>query len=184
MISIDVDQFKRSVATVNVNLAALMEKHVDAYKGACYLLGTEIVTRAMRKTPVDTGYLRASRYVTKPTFTATGGTFELTVGFSALYAIWVHDRDRNYTVGEWKFLRKAFDEVAANAESFIAKNTLRLAAAGVGLEGVPEVHPTGPLVGPHVHPRLRARRRRLEAQAVKDKRSGQANATRGRKSKP
>ncbi len=169
-----------SVRRTSDDLEKAMARHAAGYQGAIYLLGTEIVTRAMRRTPVDSGYLRASRYVQKPSFTATSFVFE--VGFSAPYAFFVHERDLKYRVGEWKFLTKAVDDVAAGAERFIAVNTERLAKAGQGIDDIPEIHPTGPLVGPQIHPRLRARRRRLEAQAEKDRRKGLSRAPTPRRS--
>jgi hypothetical protein len=173
----------RSVDQTTADLKKQMELYQNAFVGAVYLLGTEVVTRAMRKTPVDTGYLRASRYVLKPSHVAAGSPFEVVVGFSAPYAIFVHERDRNYTVGEWKFLSKAFAEVTSGADAFLAKMTEKLALAGMDIGGIPEVHPTGPLVGPQIHPRLRARRRKLDAQAKQDKRRGLARTPSPRKRK-
>jgi hypothetical protein len=170
MFSIPIAQTQRDIDLIEIDLARFTGTQREAYQGACYLLGTEVVTRAMRRTPVDTGYLRASRYVTKPTFFGAD-RFELEVGFSAPYAVFVHEKDKNYTVGEFKFLRKAFDEVAPNAERFLVRQIERLVAAGQGIDDVPEVHPTGPLIGPHIHPRLRTRRRKAEAaQARADRR--------------
>lgn len=143
---------------------------VNAFFGAAYLLGTEIATRAMRLCPVDTGYLRASRYVTKPTH--SGYRFELVVGFGAPYAVYVHNINRAYAVGQWKFLEQAALDVMPRAGAIMGSTMAQLMRANMGIDGIPEVHPTGPLIGPHIHPHMQRRRQRAVARQATRARGG------------
>jgi hypothetical protein len=103
------------------------------------MLATNIVSTALRRTPADTGYLRASRYVRRPV--VVGTRFEVEIGFGAPYAIFVHEIDKPYVVGEWKFLANAVTDHSANALSDLASWTAKLAAAGKTIDDVPETHP-------------------------------------------
>lgn len=58
---------------------------------------------AVRNAPIDTGNLRGSGYTQR----VPGGA---EVGFTADYAVFVHEIDKNYTVGGWKFLERAVTE--------------------------------------------------------------------------
>lgn len=63
--------------------------------------------RAQELSPVDTGHLKASAY-TEAFDTARGPGAE--IGFMASYAPYVHEIDKGYTVGQWKFLETALKE--------------------------------------------------------------------------
>ncbi len=57
---------------------------------------------AQKNTPVDTGNLKNSAY------TKLNKEREYAeVGYTAFYAPFVHEIDKNYIVGSWKFLAKA-----------------------------------------------------------------------------
>jgi len=140
MFTIDQAKLEQGILEVRTGLQQVAKDFPDAWMGACYLLGTEVATRAMRYVPVDTGHLRESRFVTKPSFTGTA--FELTVGFGEPYAIFVHERKARHVVGDWKYLQRASDEVAATAEAFLDVHTARLASRGMGIDDVPAEHPT------------------------------------------
>lgn len=140
MFTLDAAKLEKGILEVRSGLERVATDFPDAWMGACYLLGTEVATRAMRYVPVDTGHLRESRFVTKPTFTGTA--FELTVGFGEPYAIFVHERQARHVVGDWKFLARAADEVAATAEAFLDAKTTQLARLGLGIDSVPAHHPT------------------------------------------
>jgi len=63
--------------------------------------------RSQELTPVDTGNLKSSHY-TEAFDTPRGPGAE--IGCTAAYAPFVHEIDKNYTVGQWKFLETALKE--------------------------------------------------------------------------
>lgn len=62
---------------------------------------------AQKNTPVDIGNLKNSAY-TK----LNRGEEYAEIGYTAFYASFVHEIDKNYTVGSWKFLAKALNDNA------------------------------------------------------------------------
>lgn len=64
--------------------------------------------RSMQLTPVDTGNLRGSAYTRTYTNPLWGPGVE--IGYTAGYAVYVHEINKNYTVGQWKFLETALKE--------------------------------------------------------------------------
>ena len=77
--------------------------------GALYAEAHELRTVSMRRTPVDTGALRASHVVSPPTY--EGRTIEVRIGVggvAAPYAVYVHENlSANHPVGQAKFLESA-----------------------------------------------------------------------------
>lgn len=67
--------------------------------------GLLVKRRSIQKTPVDTGFLRSSAYMLIGE-RSYGGPF-VEIGYSASYALPVHEQNNNYIVGEWKFLETA-----------------------------------------------------------------------------
>lgn len=59
---------------------------------------------AIKETPVDTGNLRGSSYTEVIEMENGPGAI---IGYTAAYAPFVHEIDKNYTVGNWKFLQNA-----------------------------------------------------------------------------
>lgn len=127
-----------------------------AYAGAIYMLGTNVLSTSMKLAPADTGYLRASRYLRRPEVIA-GGAFTMELGYGAPYALFVHEIDQRYVVGEWKFLAKAIDYHAASSGSDLASFMGKLFAAGMGIDDVPETHPRIWTGGERRHNRKRMR---------------------------
>jgi hypothetical protein len=64
--------------------------------------------RAVQMTPVDTGNLRSGSYVDGVVVPHFGPMAE--VGFTAAYAPFVHEINKNYVTGQWKFLQTALHE--------------------------------------------------------------------------
>lgn len=60
-------------------------------------------------TPVDTGNLKGSAYTNPPIVDAKGKDGEVEVGYTAEYAAFVHEQDKNYNTGQWKFLETALN---------------------------------------------------------------------------
>jgi hypothetical protein len=68
-----------------------------------------IQRRSMELTPVDTGNLKGSAYsILIPQLFSGGPGAE--IGYTASYAPFVHEIDKNYKVGQWKFLETAMKE--------------------------------------------------------------------------
>jgi hypothetical protein len=88
----------------------------NAALSALYLIGNNMMTKAKELTPVNTGALRGSGYVTLP----QGDTVEMGFGGPAKeYAADVHeDLHMSHRVGESKFLEKAINTYPDAAGDF------------------------------------------------------------------
>jgi hypothetical protein len=101
---------------------------------ALYQEALAIQKVSMRRTPVDTGALRASHETLEPFF--DGGEVRVAIavgGPAAPYALVVHeDLDAHHNVGEAKFLEKSVLEAAQNLSerlgARIARNIAEAAA--------------------------------------------------------
>jgi hypothetical protein len=90
---------------------------------------------AVKNAPKKTGYLRSSGYViwqgadgtlkgeqkdvgddVKAEVLKGGKIIKVSIGFGANYAIYVHETNKNYVVGTWKFLTKS---IANNQQNVI-----------------------------------------------------------------
>jgi len=128
---------------VESRIAILREIAPEALAAATYMATSTVISTAMRLTPVDTGWLRSSRYVRMPKM--SGNKFSIEAGFSASYAVYVHQINKDYIVGEWKFLSTAVNYHASSMLSDIARIAAGMLAAGKGLSDVPKMHPTEPM---------------------------------------
>jgi hypothetical protein len=94
-----------------------------ALGAALYQEGLYIQRNSMRRTPVDTGALRASHETTEPAY--KGGEIEVAIqvgGPAAPYALIVHERlDVGHRVGEAKFLERSVTEAAAGIDERLAR---------------------------------------------------------------
>lgn len=92
---------------VKANLAAASLRILDGGQAGLYAAGLVIKKEAIMLTPWDTGNLAGSAYVRKES-----GTFGevVEVGYDAGYALAVHETNKNYRVGQWKFLQTAVDD--------------------------------------------------------------------------
>lgn len=113
-----------------------------AFIAGSYLAWSDVLTDAQRLTPVDSGFLRASAYETKPAADAVRGV--IMIAFGASYAIYVHEIWKNYVVGEWKFLQTAVSLARPRLNSNIARFTRIYFEAGQSIDDVPQVHPSRP----------------------------------------
>jgi hypothetical protein len=81
-------------------------------KGGVDKTAQETKDLAVSYCPLDTGALRASAKVES---TTTGHLVESTIRFgdaTAYYAIYVHEINKNYRVGGWKYLERAVRDLA------------------------------------------------------------------------
>lgn len=76
-----------------------------------------IRNRAQHLCPVDIGNLKASAVTPPPIDTPRGPS--ATIGFTATYAVFVHEINANYTVGQWKFLETALRELKSKVLAVI-----------------------------------------------------------------
>jgi hypothetical protein len=137
-----------------------------AFAAGIFLGASEVITTAMRITPVDTGYLRSSRYVTKPVI--TGRRVEVRAGFHASYATRVHETNRQYVVGEWKFLSKAVDYHVPTFGQTIGSVMMRLLRNARTLDAstFSGVHPTDPTPNPAAEKAAAIRRRNKSKRTI------------------
>jgi hypothetical protein len=129
-----------------------------AFAAAMYMVAANVMQTAMKLTPVLTGYLRNSRYLTRPT-SMFGTVVNFEGAFSAPHAAYVHNIDAAYRVGEWKFLLKAVRYHETTFARDVAALVTRLARSGLSIESVPLLLPDAPMQGPYRRPRgtMRAR---------------------------
>ena len=100
------------LSEMKARLAKTSERADNAAGAAGYRLCNDVMNDSVRRTPVDTGALRGSRYVTMPVHSGKGMQVEYGYGGPAKkYAVKVHeDLNAFHPVGEAKFLESAIDE--------------------------------------------------------------------------
>jgi hypothetical protein len=100
--------------------------------GALYQEGLAIDALATERTPVDTGRLRATHYVTPPQKTDTGTGRVVEVGFATDYAVYVHEMTgSNHTTGQAKYLESAMKERTPEFLPRLARRALQNLKKGV-----------------------------------------------------
>jgi Bacteriophage HK97-gp10, putative tail-component len=129
------------VEQVKANLSKFCKMAPKAAAAALYQIGLRIEADAKRRTPVDTGRLRNTAFTSPPT--VVNGEVMVIVGFGTNYAIYVHENlAAHHTVGEAKFLERAFDEAKSSFVSDLAELLKRNIEDGV--EVVPLEGPESP----------------------------------------
>lgn len=150
----------RGGTVIRRELERLLDAYPEAMGAAIYQEGLAIEADAKARTPVDTGRLRASAFVTPPkrgeitqvmvrypdsgpgessilSVIATGDRRRVSVqvGYATDYAPYVHENlEAHHAVGEAKFLENAVNARTAGFAERVAANTKRLAEAGVGVK--------------------------------------------------
>jgi len=82
---------------------------VKDVEAALYQEGELVMARSVRRTPVDTGNLRASAHVKRPE--TSGGKTSVTLAYGTNYAVYVHEiLTANHPVGRSKFLESAMKD--------------------------------------------------------------------------
>lgn len=94
---------------------------------ALYREGERIMTEAKKRTPVDTGALRASGLVLRPD--VVGAVISVTMGFggaAAPYALVVHENlQARHTVGQAKYLESVINEALPDLDDRLAADMRR-----------------------------------------------------------
>lgn len=80
--------------------------------------GEELMAESQEEVPRRTGDLARSRFVI---LEGSLPDVEVRVGYTASYAVPVHERPLNYRVGKWKYLEDPFQRRAAGMDARIAK---------------------------------------------------------------
>jgi len=88
------------------NLNRRVEEIEGATMAGLLEAGMKIQAASQKRTPVDTGNLKGSAYTRK----AQGGALSVEIGYTANYAVNVHEIDMPHAVGQWKFLESALRE--------------------------------------------------------------------------
>lgn len=131
----------------------IQKRMPEAVGAGLYEIGQRIATTSKRKTPVDTGALRASMFVGTPSIIGNG--ISVTAGYGKEYALDVHEssgalagKDRADFVGifqttgkgqfwdpnaEPRFLAKAFKEHASDADEQLRKAVRFYLVTGGGI---------------------------------------------------
>jgi len=126
------------------NLGKASAAGIRASGAGLYAGGNVIMEEAKRRSPVDTGTLAGSGYVTLPEMDGSDVVVEFGFGGPAeSYAVRQHeDLSYRHPVGQAKYLESAMDDKAQEASETVA----RVAAASVSLGGgvLPSVYPTSP----------------------------------------
>jgi len=108
------------------NLRRLVKESPKIVAAALYQAAVKIQKESMKKTPVATNALRSSHETEKPKITGDKIQTKIKVGGpSAEYAVHVHYRPAQHTVGEDRFLEKALNEAKNTLAKDIAKNAKR-----------------------------------------------------------
>ena len=85
---------------------------VKDVKAALYLEGEDIMAVSVRRTPVDTGDLKATGHVKLPQ--EKGGTVTVELAYGTDYAIYVHEiLSATHPTGQAKYLESAVKEAAS-----------------------------------------------------------------------
>lgn len=93
------------------NVLDNLHRHAAQIKGktmaGLFEAGLKIQKVSQKRTPVDTGNLKASAFTRK----APDGSLNVQIGYTAAYAVFVHENmEAGHTVGQPKFLESALNE--------------------------------------------------------------------------
>lgn len=114
--------FTRGFDVVEANLDRFAADARKAYLAAVRLQAEEIMTASQREVPVKTGNLKNSKFFElKPTSDGAN----VTMGYRAFYAVYVHEIDRNYTVGKWKYLEDPIKQALPEFGEKVALQTAK-----------------------------------------------------------
>lgn len=85
-----------------------LNRAIEDIKGRSYAgllkAGLFVQGESQKETPVDTGALKSSAYTQG---IQKGDNPIVEIGYTAFYAPFVHEINKNYRVGNWQFLRNA-----------------------------------------------------------------------------
>ena len=103
----------KATFTPNVHLRKQLQ---SAFDEGAKQIAREVAKEADRTVPVDTGFLKRSRYIRR---LGAGRFGRYRLGYSAFYAKYVHDGTKNQAAQPW--LQRAIDKVKGRASRIAAK---------------------------------------------------------------
>lgn len=124
------------------SMKKLRDNAPRAFANAVFMWVQDVLTTAQGICPVDTGWLRKSAYCMEPN--VNGTDFDLVLGFSATYALFVHEIFKHYVVGEWKFLQKAIDYRMPDFVNVVTRMTAGFIGSGANVQALMARFPTTP----------------------------------------
>jgi len=98
------------------------EKIRKAYSKALTMEAEELMAESQEQVPVDKGFLKNSKFV-KTHFTAKRGDIRIVLGYDIEYATEVHNTNKNYRHGKWKYLT---DPLQSRSSGFYARMAQRI----------------------------------------------------------
>lgn len=102
------------------NLNKEIKKIEGRTKAGLWEAALAVRYRAQELTPVETGHLKGFVSTPPPIDTPRGPSTY--IAFHAEYAVYVHEINANYTVGQWKFLETALRELKGKVLDIIKRN--------------------------------------------------------------
>lgn len=173
MISVSYPNIKRVLDALDEDA----RKVVNAFNGAIYLLACDLVSRAARRAPATTGFLRKTKYVTKPSQASVYALVVIEFGFYAPYAVFVNMNTRgvSFRTGEEHFMEKGIADGMSQARGFLERKTSSLMRARQGIDSIAPLQPTQPIVvGRAELDALALRRRGIYARTARRERRARA----------
>jgi hypothetical protein len=112
-----------TAARVITNIRAIRKSIPQQIAAALYIEAQIEATESKKRTPVDTGNLRASHMVTEPVINGDSISVQIVVGgVSAQYAVFVHENlEAFHEVGQAKFLESTLLESRPYMAARVAK---------------------------------------------------------------
>lgn len=108
---------------------------------ALYVEAWEVMRQALKRVPVDTGALRRSHFVARPTM--IDGRASIRLGFVAPYATFVHENLRaKHINGSAKFLEIPMAEAQSNWAALVGDRAAHMLQSGTGIDQIPQLGPT------------------------------------------
>jgi len=97
------------------NLKIKSEMLEAGYKTIITQWANEVLRQSQMMCPVDTGTLRRSGRVT----TLSSSPLKMQIGYTAEYAIYVHEIPANHPVGQWKYLSTPFEQMVPQLQTML-----------------------------------------------------------------
>ena len=111
------------------NLAKLRDRCPAELGEAFWRFANLVMNDSARICPVDTGFLRGSRYVNHPSMYE--GEINLNMGYSAEYAFWVHELPKYHKAPtQYKFLEQPLEQAAPDMVEEIVRITMGILTEG------------------------------------------------------
>ena len=126
-------------------LAKTKRRYKNALGASIYVEALDIIGKSLLQTPVDTGRLRQSHFVERPS--AIRGNPTVRLGYGTNYARIVHERtDLAHKVGNAKFLKRPLDAASSGYVKRVGDRAKRFFEEGKGIGSIPAGAPKEPKV--------------------------------------